>query len=235
MKIIPWLVAAFALLGAVYFVYLMSPAGQPQRPRKAEPDAKVPTIASADCPPCPRCPPPATEAPVHPSQALPLTSRDPASSAAPEAACVPEAPGACPPPTLQECLVLPGIQGLRDAAERAETWDDLADAAVRTERVRQARHATLDTLLQEDLALTPDQVRWLAEAACALRELRWFAVAHMHDDGVSATDVRELILAERDAILREIEAFLGAEAYGRFRAIGGIGLLNDTLECADVP
>ncbi len=83
--------------------------------------------------------------------------------------------------------------------------------------------------------MTDEQIQWIGEAACALRELRWHAVELLHQDGVETDSPRQLIMADRKEILADMQKLLGSPTYSRLRGMGGIGLLNDTLECADVP
>ncbi len=137
-------------------------------------------------------------------------------------------------PDREACLTVPAVQRLvEEAREKSFPLEAQVSECLDHERLRHSRHHTLRTLLEEDLELLPDEVDWLAEFACALRELRWASVAAMHDDGVRTSEVREMMLGERTEILRDIEVFLGSETYARFRQMGGIGLLNDTLDCSD--
>jgi len=46
----------------------------------------------------------------------------------------------------------------------------------------------------------------------------------------AGTSFDELRL-EREALLGDLERFLGAERYERLRAVGGIGLLADAFDC----
>ena len=140
----------------------------------------------------------------------------------------------CPGVDVEACLALPAVSDRMDrAAEEAHPLEAEVSECLDSDRLRQARYHTLCTLLEEDLELLPEEVEWLAEFACALRELRWAAVAVMHDDGVDAGEVREMMLGERRDVLKDIETFLDTGTYARFRQMGGIGLLNDTLDCHD--
>jgi len=136
-------------------------------------------------------------------------------------------------PSLEKCMAHPAVRKLADDVRRLEAWDSRVTDCLRRERKKQARHATLNTLLEEDLELSRNETAWLAEAACALKELRWMALARMHDDAFASSEVWENVRRERQEMLRDIESYLGVDEYARFRKIGGIGLLNDTLDCQD--
>jgi len=125
------------------------------------------------------------------------------------------------------------VKRLAEKAHAAPENDGGTGEPVDPASRRQSRYLTTRTMFEEDLDLSPEDVSWLAENACALRELRWYAVSHLHLDGVNGGDVWAMVKLQRDDILREVEAYLGPEAYLRFRAIGGIGLLNDNLECVE--
>lgn len=139
-----------------------------------------------------------------------------------------------PAADLEACLNLPALRDWLEPSEDSEDPHDPEDSELLdSEPLRMARYHTLRTLLEEDLELLPEEVEWLAEFACALRELRWATVTAMHDDAVQTAEVREMMLGERREVLTDLEAFLGPETYARFRQMGGIGLLNDSLDCHD--
>ena len=145
------------------------------------------------------------------------------------------APEACPPrlPTREQCMGLPEVKKMAEELEHLRVWDPTLSECLKRDRRTQARHATLRTALEEDLGLAPEQTQWLAEAACALRELRWMTMGNMHEDGVATAEIWDMVRRERGEMLTEMEAYLGTEPYQRFRKMGGIGLLNDTLVCED--
>lgn len=154
---------------------------------------------------------------------------------------VPTAPE-CPPP--RACPVCPNLSHAHCAdsavlldcqakVKECAAWDPIVTAAIHRDSVASARRATLETLLQEDLEISSEQVSWLREAACALRELRWHAVEQIHEEDMDSATPRLLIRDDRQEILADMEKMLGAATYARLREMGGIGLLNDTLECAD--
>lgn len=138
----------------------------------------------------------------------------------------------CPPSDNQPCPRAAALRACEARLAEHASWNPFLNAAVRSQSLATARRATLETLLQEDLQITPEQTQWLTEAACALRELRWHAVEGINRDLHSAVP-HLLIQSDRAEILADMEKMLGAGAYTRFREMGGIGLLNDTLECAD--
>jgi hypothetical protein len=136
-------------------------------------------------------------------------------------------------PSLERCLKYREVAEIAARAEHLEQrLAETRDCEVQSSHAS-ARRATLDSFFGETLKLTQEQVAHLSEEACALRELRWSGVAGLHDDDLASEQISAHIRTERQSILDDIERFLGKEPYAEFRRLGGIGLLNDVLECAD--
>jgi len=127
------------------------------------------------------------------------------------------------------------LKSCKEKVAECRAWDPVVTEAVDRQSLDAARQATLKFLLQDDLQLSAPKVQWLSEAACALRELRWYAVEQMHVEDLAIETPRLQIMGDRNEILSDMKELLGTDTYARFREMGGIGLLNDTLECADQP
>jgi len=59
------------------------------------------------------------------------------------------------------------------------------------------------------------------------------ATRRRSDRAAEAEEAVQEIQRERAAVLRDIEARLGPERYARLRAIGGVGLLGESLDCGE--
>jgi hypothetical protein len=237
MKIaVPWIIAVCSLAFAIYLTFgnvqPELPAGLSQVAGQGETEPDQQTQARLPLPP-----------------AIPATTNLPADRKAP----TPELPNAtdpvqpatpcpetklcpfCPPANHAGCATASDLQSCEKKVAQCESWDPIVTDSILRQSILSARQATLSCLLQDDLELTPEQVQWVSEAACALRELRWHAVDKMHEAEAESDAPRLLIKGDRKEILADMEKLLGTPAYTRLREMGGIGLLNDTLECADQP
>lgn len=136
-------------------------------------------------------------------------------------------------PSVEQCLLLPAMRELAAPPQQSENGPAEDSRCLRNEQVRLERELSVRELLQEDLGLSAEETDWLSESACALKELRWMAVHGLQLDGGEASETWEMIRADRQEILRDLEEYLGPEQFARFRKIGGVGLLNDALDCHD--
>jgi len=136
-------------------------------------------------------------------------------------------------PSLRDCLLLPAVRKLAESSQKcAEIPAEVPDSGP-SEQVRIERETSVRELMQDHLGLTPEETDYLAETACALKELRWWAVQGFRADDPTSLDIGEGIQSERREILRQLEEQMGVENYERFRKLGGLGLLNDALQCED--
>ena len=243
MRVFPWILAGLSAAVAVYLLVGQSPperaaeaalvsdgadagSGAATTAGPAAPGTGGRT-ATSECPPCEGRAPGGDDGqcPVRLESARAALAH--CLSEASTCSCSPEA-------DLGACLAIPAVREQIDRApDQVHPLEAEVSECLESDRLRESRYHTLRTLFEEDLELLPEEVEWLAEFACALRELRWAAVAVMHDDGVDAGEVREMMLGERRDVLKDIETFLDTGTYARFRQMGGIGLLNDTLDCHD--
>ncbi len=228
---LPWTVAVASLAFALYTFVGVSPskdiAGNTNRPslseppvaHRAQPPTRVPTSDLATPHPLPSSP-----------AVLPCTpeARDGTATVCSEPHPCPE----CPKLRNEPCPEGAHVRECETRLAQCLSWEPMIDSTVHSQSLATARRTTLQTLLQEDLQLSDPQLQWLNEAACALRELRWHAVEGIHGD-LESDAPRLLIKGDRAEILADMEEMLGPNAYARFREMGGIGLLNDTLQCAD--
>jgi hypothetical protein len=136
-------------------------------------------------------------------------------------------------PSLRDCLLLPAVREFAESSQKcAEIPAEVPECGL-GERVRIERETSVRELMQDHLGLTSEETDYLAETACALKELRWWAVQGFRADDPTSLEVGEGIRSERQEILRQLEEQMGVENYERFRKLGGLGLLNDALQCED--
>jgi len=117
------------------------------------------------------------------------------------------------------------------AAVSRTVEDELARRLER-ERIRrdERRGAAASYFLDRVLGLEPAQQTWMSQYVCAAEEQRRELLRTM-----SAGKVTDQTWAtyreERERIWRDLETYLGAEKYRQLRAMGGVGLLGETLPC----
>jgi hypothetical protein len=104
------------------------------------------------------------------------------------------------------------------------------------EQVRFRRLESALSLIEDELGLGDEESAWLSEYVCAVRELREDSLVDLAErDAGAPAGVWEQMRQEREEALGGLAAVLGPERFERLRAIGGIGLLNDLLDCDDGP
>jgi hypothetical protein len=117
-----------------------------------------------------------------------------------------------------------------DELRRALAW-----SAERRREERARRASAARELVTSVLRLTSVEWDWLAEFVCAVRELRGAALTAPADggDGSGSAEAWEELRARREAVLADIEKYLGPDRYRRLREAGGIGLLGDVVDCGE--
>ncbi len=233
---LPWMVAAGTIAFSVY-LYLGDPApenpmGQAKSPSNSQRVSEIPAQSSRRREPSE----PLAAVPVKRAEANKTPSTPPADNLSLPRKCPPrQLCPICPPPPHDQCADMSELKSCKEKVAECRAWDPVVTEAVDRQSLDAARQATLKFLLQDDLQLSAPKVQWLSEAACALRELRWYAVEQMHVEDLAIETPRLQIMGDRNEILSDMKELLGTDTYARFREMGGIGLLNDTLECADQP
>jgi hypothetical protein len=233
---LPWTIALAALAFALYVAFgnlhVEVPASAPSLDNQtvAEPNHQTP-----EHPPQPKAKPRPLDVPQALAAPNPELPRSAVTSMPPESCREAKLCPPCPPSNHEKCTTSTELQSCLKRVAQCESWDTLVTESVRRQSVLSARRATISFLLQDDLGLAAEQIEWVNEAACALRELRWHAVDQMHQVDEESNAPRLRINSDRKEILADMEKMLGTPTYTRLREMGGIGLLNDTLECADDP
>jgi hypothetical protein len=124
------------------------------------------------------------------------------------------------------CLGRPDVVQLAEQMARER-------AASRRERARNERRASVRSALADSLGVTEADVDWLGEYACAVRSLREDTLADLEEGRAPSRQAMLTLRREREGALADVEARLGPERYAQFRAVGGVGILDDVVECED--
>jgi hypothetical protein len=95
-------------------------------------------------------------------------------------------------------------------------------------RWREASTKVRDALI-EDLGMTQDEQRALADAVCPLRENERSLVLEFGDGSLDAEAFFASMAEERRASTQLMRQSLGAERYRRLRNVGGIAMLSRSL------
>jgi len=106
-----------------------------------------------------------------------------------------------------------------------------ADVEAEAVRRRERLAATL-RLVAEETELSEVQVQGVVDHVCAIKELRLDAIDGVASGDLTAEAANSRVEEERARVLEQLQATVGEEAYGRLRKLGGIGMVNETVDCA---
>ena len=136
-------------------------------------------------------------------------------------------------PRLGECISSPEVRVYNEnqLAESVELY--IKDEKQRRQNRKKHRRVLGRSLLEDGLDLTIEESAWVSDYICAIHKLRQQAVEEFSDGTSSVEETLERIRQERGYLMSDLKDYLGVEGYTGLRKLGGIGLLNDTLECGE--
>lgn len=143
----------------------------------------------------------------------------------------PAAPVGAPDDDAARCLRDPRVRGHLDAQVQAALERHVHDEGARYAAASAQRLAQTTSLTRDILGLTDAEASRLGNYICLLRDLRALMGRRSvpSDGGTEATF--EQLRREREDVLATVERELGSERFRRLRAVGGVGLLSEALDC----
>ena len=113
----------------------------------------------------------------------------------------------------------------------AELGRRVASQRTRKSAQRIKREAFVTSWLERNIGLSHQQSKWVSEYVCAVRDLRGQALPDPASGEEMKPHTWEELRNERDKMLTDLSSLMGAEKYKKLRAVGGIGLLADSINC----
>ena len=107
----------------------------------------------------------------------------------------------------------------------------MADDHERRARAREQQAALASALTKDVLGLTPEQSAWVGEYVCATRDLHRLLADEAASAAALGADAFDRARLQREELLGDLEKYLDADRYAKLRALGGISLLTDALDC----
>ncbi|MEK6609025.1 MAG: hypothetical protein AABZ30_15305 [Myxococcota bacterium] len=129
------------------------------------------------------------------------------------------------------CMRDPTVRERLDGEVRAAVERHVADDHERRARAREQQAALASALTKDVLGLTPEQSAWVGEYVCATRDLHRLLADEAASAAALGADAFDRARLQREELLGDLEKYLDADRYAKLRALGGISLLTDALDC----
>lgn len=131
----------------------------------------------------------------------------------------------------EACLDDPAMWELVKRRVNAELEQQAELNRARRAETKITRERVVMDWMEGNLGLDAQQIRWLSEYVCAVRDMRAVAIPSTTSKRADSRYTWEQLRDERQTILSDLQGFLGKETYARLRAVGGLGILSDALQC----
>jgi hypothetical protein len=124
-----------------------------------------------------------------------------------------------------------GAPGRCEAGVEAEVARRLEAAAEARAMERDGDREAIRGMVQEFLAITPEQSAWLLDYVCAVRGMRADVLAEIKEHKIGFEEAAKRQKSERQDALDDLKNMLGEEKYQQLRGVGGLGKLGDLFGC----
>lgn len=118
-----------------------------------------------------------------------------------------------------------------EAGMEAELARRMEAAAEARAAERDGDRAAIRDMVQEFLAITPEQSTWLMDYVCAVRGMRADVLVEIKEHKLGFEEAAKRQMAERQDALDDLKSMLGDEKYQKLRGVGGLGKLGDLFGC----
>lgn len=149
----------------------------------------------------------------------------------------PPAPAAVPAPPVPEptldCLSRPDVRAELERRVAEEVERTMQLEATRREEARSRRDDSARRMLEQSLGLNTEESAWVRDFVCAARDLRRVAGEEVLAGRESPLEAWRKLRGERQEVLRDLAAYLGRDRFLKLYKLGGIGLVADSIQCAD--